>query len=128
MDKAAWAPSSSCPDGIRTYDRELGPIVGHGRQERRPVADRGDDLVAEFGQEPDEPLTEQYRVLGDHDPHSEHRPNPCAHACRAGDDELTTQRFKAVTQPDESVRCDTARAVVANLEDQRLVHGLDPAP
>jgi len=40
----------------------------HSRNQRRPVPDRRDHLVAVLGQQPDQPFPQQHRVVGHHNP------------------------------------------------------------
>lgn len=46
-------------------------MVRDGIHKARPVSDGGDDLATGVGEKSSQPLPEQYRVLGDDNPHSE---------------------------------------------------------
>ena len=46
-------------------DADVGPVGRGGGDERGPVADRGHDVVAVLGEQPDQPLPQQDRVVGD---------------------------------------------------------------
>jgi hypothetical protein len=49
-------------------DRHVGPVLGDRLHQRRPVADRGDDLGAGLLEQPHQALPEQHRVVGQDGP------------------------------------------------------------
>jgi len=49
--------------------RTLRPVFGHCRQESGGIADGGHDLAARLGQQPDQALPQQDRVVSHHNPH-----------------------------------------------------------
>src|SRR3954469_7145840 len=50
-------------------DGQVGAELAHTPQQRIGVVDLGDDLDAVVAEQPRDPLTDQRRVVGDHDPH-----------------------------------------------------------
>src|SRR5439155_14843097 len=51
------------------HDRHVRPVRDDRLYQRRPIADHGDHLVPVLGQQPDEALPQQYRVVGHDYPH-----------------------------------------------------------
>jgi predicted NodU family carbamoyl transferase len=45
-------------------------MLAHRAQEARSVVDRSDNLVVNLGQQPNETLSKQHRVIGHHHPHA----------------------------------------------------------
>ncbi len=67
---AVSAPSWVNVGGMRmSMIATSGCVRGDGRLQRRPVGDGTGDLDAGLDQQPDQPLAQQHRIVGDHDAH-----------------------------------------------------------